>query len=131
MEILKNRVNKYIITYYAILLLIMAFRTSQSAPDAIARLGYIAAFYIPIILKYTSLYLPCLVTFMTICTYNYAFGYLPYEMSTYFLLSLISFVFVLGTERSRSISIHPLFFILAFYVCVINILDSGEPQDLF
>lgn len=129
MSVVRN--NKYIIIYYAILLLMLALRTSLSAPHALIRLGYLLAFYIPIVLKYTNLYLPCVITFVTVCTYNYAFGYLPYEMNVYFWISLISLLIVFGGNRSRCINITPLFLISAYYVCLLNLFDSGEPQDIF
>lgn len=129
MSVVRN--NNYIVIYYAILLLMLALRTSLSVPHPIIRLGYLAAFYIPLILKYTNLYLPCVITFVTVCTYNYAFGYLPYEMNVYFFITLISFVIVFAINKSRSIKISPVFLVLAYYVFFLNLFDSGEPQDIF
>lgn len=129
MRIVKN--NKYIIIYYAVLLLIMAIRTGVDAPNALLRLGYLVAFLFPLIIKYTNMYLPCIITFMTVCTYNYAFGYLPYELSIYFLISLVSLVFVIGRQSLPAIHLSPIFLFTLYYVAVVNILYSGEPQDIF
>ena len=131
MEIYRNRINKYIIIYYAILLLIMAIRTSMSAPNAIIRLVYLLAFFIPIVFKYTKLYLPCVVIFMTVCTYNFAFGYLPYDISAYFYITLVSWIITTATNTKKLANISTLFFVVLYYVGSINILYGGSLSHAF
>lgn len=131
MNVYINRINKYIIIYYAILLLIMVMRTSLSAPNLIIRLGYLLAFFIPIISKYTKLYLPCVITFMTVCTYNYAFGYLPYDIGAYFYISLVSWIIAIATNGHKTTYMSTLFFVVLFYVAVINIIYGGSLSHTF
>lgn len=131
MNVYINRINKYIIIYYAILLLIMVMRTSLSAPNLIIRLGYLLAFFIPIVSIYTKLYLPCVITFMTVCTYNYAFGYLPYDISAYFYITLISWIIVTATNPQKTTNISSLFFVVLFYVAFINIIYGGNLSHAF
>ena len=132
MDILRStKINKYIILYYAVLLLVMAFRTSLTPPSAIIRSVYLLAFFIPIITKYNQLYLPCVVTFMTICTYNYAFGYLPYATEVYFYISLATWVISAVITHQRLPRISILFFAILYYVGTINLIYSGDLSNAF
>lgn len=109
----------------------MAGRTSLSAPNSIIRFGYLLAFFIPIIFKYTQLYLPCLITFMTVCTYNYAFGYLPYNTSAYFYITLVSWIIATAVKTKNITNVSALFFAVLFYVGSINIIYSGNLSYAF
>lgn len=126
-----SKQNNYIIIYYAILLLIMAMRTSVLAPNPILRIVYLLALFVPLVIKFTYLYLPCIITFMTVCTYNFAFGYLPYETNIYFFLSILALILIIGLHSIKSIKLDPVILFTIFYVAIRNILDSGQLHDMF
>lgn len=122
--------NKYILFYYAILFILLSTRTNLSAPNALIRLTFLLAFFIPLFLKYTYLYLPCLVAFITVSTKHFAFGYMPYEMSTYAMISLVSFITVYGIRRNQAHNVNPVFLLLLLYVLLVNVAYSGSPQNI-
>lgn len=122
--------NKYIINYYAILLLLVAARTSEAEPNIFIRIAFLSAFFLPIVLKYRSLLPACLTCFMTVGTYGFAYNYFPYQMEIYpivcftgIILSGISIKF--GRSRNNVI----VFFALCF-VLLRDILDDGDIQPL-
>lgn len=78
--------NKIFI-YYLILLLIVLFRTSLAEPNAVIRYGFLIAFFAPLALNYKYLFPPCLIAFMTIGTYGYAYNFFPYDMSMYVVIA--------------------------------------------
>lgn len=128
MKLLKD--NTYILIYYAVLFVLVAARTSLSPPSALIRLVFLLSFFLPLFLKYSYLYLPCLVAFITVSTKHFAFGYMPYEMSTYTAISFFSFIVVYGLRRNQNLSINPIFIGVLLYLLFINIAYSGSPQNI-
>lgn len=111
----------------------MALRTNISAPSPVIRSIYLLAFFIPILTKYSSLYLPCLLTFVTISTNNYGYGLLPYSNEFYTfvtILCLIAYYLIYNLSKENLINISPLWYIIIIYILVINLFDSGNPQDI-
>mgnify|MGYP003302043612 CR=1 FL=1 len=105
-------------------------RTSKNPPSELVRLAYLLAFFLPLFLKYTYFYLPCLVSFVTVSTKHFAFGYMPYENSTYAIISLVSLVAVYGLSRNSRIIINPVFLLVILYVLLVDIAYSGPPQNI-
>lgn len=103
-------------------------RSSESAPNAVIRIGYLLAFFLPIITRYRQLYLPCLICFFTVGTYGFAYSYFPYMMWVYVLITLIALAFT--AENIIHIRCSPLVIFVILYICLINLLDSGKIQDI-
>lgn len=128
MERLRNK-SKYIYIYYLFLLMLLLLRTSDVAPNTIVRLLYLAAFFLPFFGKYKSLYLPCLITFMTVGTYGFAYSYFPYMMGIYMIISIIFLIF--SNNKIQDIRIPKIYVFIVVYIGLINIADSGKPQEIF
>lgn len=119
----------FIYIYYLVLLLILVLRTSDAAPNTIVRLCYLSAFFLPFLFKYKTLFLPCLICFMTIGTYGFSYSYFPYVMGIYMIISIIYLLFT--NQKLSDIKIPNLFLFIVVYVALINIVDSGKPQEIF
>lgn len=128
-----NTVRKYtfnwIYIYYFLLLLILVARTSEASPSSIVRLAYLTAFFVPIIFKYRNLYLPCLVCFMTIGTYGFAYSYFPYMMYLYAIISLVAVIF--ASNKVMQIPISKLYTFIILYVLIVDLVTSGKPSNIF
>lgn len=122
--------KKYILLYFSILLLIVALRTSLDAPSVIFRSLFLLAFFIPIFTKYQYLYLPCLITFISISLNHFAFGYFPYDMASYAIISIIGLLAYLGFHPHNTIKINVTYFFCLLYVIIINTISSGSPEDI-
>lgn len=114
--------NRGILIYYFLLLLIVVFRTSETEPNAVIRYGFLTAFFAPIVLKYTDLFPACLITFMTIGTYGFAYSFFPYNAGIYVILSLLGLIFL----NRRSFGVSVIFFVGLVYIVVINLFNSDE-----
>lgn len=110
--------------------MIVAFRTSTVAPSAISRLFFLSALFVPLFAKYNNLYLPCLVVFSTVTINSFAFGYLPYDMKSYAMISLLELLIFIGLHRRISITFNYFCFFALLYVFIINIVTSASPQDI-
>ena len=119
----------FIYIYYALLLLVVTFRTSEDAPNVVIRFGYLIVFFLPLIYKYQSLFSGCLLCFFTVGTYGFAYNFFPYEMSVYLLITIIA---VFLSKSFRTIVPKSLFLYvqLTLLVVVVNIIDSGSPQNI-
>jgi len=71
---------KFIYMYYIVLMIVTVVRTTETEPNAIIRIGYLLAFFMPIVLKYSELFSVCLVSFMTVGTYSFAYSFFPYQL---------------------------------------------------
>ena len=118
---------KNLLIYLGILFSIMVFRSSSIAPSLIYRLLYCLALFLPLIIKGRKIYLPCLITFLTINLHSFAYGFLPYDVVVYALLSL----FTILLYRPKHLNFR-LGYILSF-LCVFftNVIYSGDPQNIF
>lgn len=122
--------NKHIIIYYAILLLLVAVRTSEAAPNILIRIAFLTAFFLPIVLKYHSLLPACLTCFMTVGTYGFAYNYFPYQMEIYPIICFTGIVLSgIPIKFGRSWNNVIVFWALSF-VLLRDILDDGSPQPL-
>lgn len=122
--------NKHIIIYYAILLLLVAVRTSEAAPNILIRIAFLTAFFLPIVLKYHSLLPACLTCFMTVGTYGFAYNYFPYQMGVYTIICFIGIILSgisIKLHRSRN---NVIVFLALGFVLLRDILDDGSPQPL-
>lgn len=125
---MKNTINpfksialsKAIILYYSILLAIVVFRTSEDAPNIVVRLGFLVAFFIPFISKWQILFPACLISFMTVGTYGFAYNFFPYEMYLYVVISVIGIIFSGKRCYYKSSWILLLFLLISVCVNVIN-----------
>ena len=124
----KGANNKFILFYYGILLLVLAFRTSESMPNIMVRLIYLVLFFAPIITKYKYLFLPTLICFFTVGTYGFAYSYFPYMMWVYCIISLLAFI--ISTNDISYIKVSPLVIFIILYVSCVNLVSSGNIQDL-
>lgn len=121
--------HSYIYIYYFVLLVILLLRTSTASPSIILRVAYLVSFLTPLLFSKKQYYPPILLCFMTIGTYGFAFNYLPYEMSIYFLLTLIFLVIRKNEFKISQVSL--MFVISLLFVSFRNILDSYSPQNIF
>ena len=129
---MKTRLLKsfnWIYIYYFFLLLILVSRTSDLAPNSFVRLAYLTAFFVPILLKYRNLYLPCLICFMTIGTYGFAYSYFPYMMYLYAIISLIGLIFT--SKSALKVTISKMYTFLILYVLIVDLVTSGHPSNIF
>ena len=111
--------------------MIVALRTSITAPSLIYRLLFIIAIFLPLFFKGNKIWLPCVITFVTVSINSFAFGYLPYEVSVYAVLSFIALVILKYITPKTIIQIKPLYFALILYVFLVNFINSGNPQNIF
>lgn len=114
--------NKWILLYYFILLCIVVFRTSATEPSVVVRYGFLTAFFAPLVLKYRYLFPVCLITFMTIGTYGFAYNFFPYNMGMYVIIALIGLLFVL---KSIHFSVSAIFIACLIYTSIINLINSS------
>ena len=121
--------SKYIYIYYLFLLMLLLLRTSDVVPNTIIRLLYLSVFFLPFLGRYRTLYLPCLVTFMTVGTYGFAYSYFPYMMGIYMIFSIIYLFF--SNSKILDVKIPKIFVFTVIYIGLINIIDSGKPQEIF
>lgn len=128
MQIVKK--NTWIFIYYAVLLIIMAVRTSVSSPPLILRLAYLFSFLLPLVIKYAYLYLPSVVAFSTININSFAFGFLPYDMQSYAWISILVLIATFGRTSRFNVKINPWFLLIILYVIIINVLFSGNLQNI-
>ena len=122
--------KRLVFLYFIVLFLAVTLRTSVAAPNVLVRLVFLCAFFIPFLTKYRNLYLPCLIAFTTVSINSFAFGYFPYDMFSYAAISIFILVFVTLSRQNSFIRITPLFFILLFYISIIDIVSSGSPQNI-
>lgn len=125
---MKNN-NRYLYIYYFILLLILLLRDSVDAPSVILRVAYLIAFLFPLIFAHKEIFPAILTCFMVVGTYGYAFNYMPYEMYTYFVMSLLCMTFTRRQYKYKQISIV---FILALVLILLrNFFDSYQFHNIF
>ena len=107
----------------------MLMRTSTEIPNFIMRLGFLSAFFVPLLFIDKIYYPSILVCFMTVGTYGFAYSYLPYEMPVYFAMTVI---FVIVQKCKCKVSqISPMFLITLMFLLFRNIIDSFDPQNIF
>ena len=121
---------KFVYVYYAILLALVLFNNSEAIPNAIIRLSFLVVFFLPLMTKYKDLYPACLTCFMIVSTYGFAYGFFPYEMKLY---SLLSFLVVLFSGKLKSIvkgRNYLLMFYILFHLLIVDLVNSGEIQNI-
>lgn len=118
--------NKLLI-YFGTLLTIMVFRSSTVPPSLVWRILFILALFIPLIIKGKKIYLPCLITFLTINFHSFAYGFLPYDVAAYAFICLSSVLLYKNKHCGLNIG-----YVIAFlYVFFVNVIYSGDPQNIF
>ena len=119
----------YIYLYYLVLLAFIVVRDSESAPNIIIRFTYLMAFFIPLVVKYNSFLPACLTCFMTVGIYGYSYNLFPYQMALYPIICILGLLF---SQTKTQIGTKDFCFAaLLLYILIINLFDSGEPQNLF
>lgn len=109
------------------LFIILAFRTSIDSPNPIFRLVYIIAFFVPIVFKYKTLFLPALLLFMTVGIYGFAYNFFPYNMEYYMMIAFLC----LGlSNKGIDVKISSFWLLTFLYVLFIDVLRSGEICDI-
>lgn len=116
------------IFYYLLLLCISVFWSSETEPPTIVRYGYLAAFFIPLMVRYQQYFPACLICFMAISTNGYAFGFFPYAGYMYFIITLFG-VFFIQHNKKPNIPSCAIFFLI--YTFIVNITTSDNPQNIF
>ena len=111
-------------------MLVITLRTGIAAPNILVRLVYLGAFFIPLLTKYRNLYLPCLVAFTAVSINHFAYGYLPYDMFSYAMISIVVLAATVLIHRNSVIKVNPFFLMLFLYVIIINVVFSGNPQEI-
>lgn len=113
--------------YYLVLLLFVVLRTSEQEPNILVRIAFLTAFFVPLIAtKYWYLFPACLICFMTIGTYGYAYNFFPYAQSLYIAFPLAAIL--LGNfNRNKRFPLSVA--ILIFFTCIINIVYSWNLPD--
>lgn len=120
--------GNYILLYYLILLLVIAFWSSESEPPSAIRYGYLLAFFLPLLTKYLHYYPACLICFMAISTNGYAFGFFPYAGYLYLVITLIGLYFAPKLSKP---DIPVCVKIIVGYLFLVNTATSGNPQNIF
>ena len=92
---------KFIYMYYIVLMIVTVVRTTETEPNAIIRIGYLLAFFMPIVLKYSELFSVCLVSFMTVGTYSFAYSFFPYQLVIYPIICLFTYIICKGDSPNR------------------------------
>lgn len=117
--------------YYAIMLIFITLRTSESEPSFTIRYGYLFAFFLPLILKFSDLLPACLTCFMTVGLYGFAYNFFPYQMLIYPIICLMAVLFSGNKLRYNTSTFTYLIIYVLFHLLLVNLLDSGSPQDVF
>ena len=118
--------NKLLI-YLGALLMIVVFRNSTTPPNLIWRILFFLALFLPVIINGRKMYLPCLITFLTINLHSFAYGYLPYDVAIYAILSLITVLLYRPTHIGLKFG-YILSLLCVFFT---NVIYSGDPQNIF
>lgn len=117
-----------IYVFYSFLMIFTVIRTSESAPNPIIRFGYLLLFFLPLIFRYEILFPACLISFMTVGIYGFAYNFFPYQMVIYPLICLFVIFF---NKNKISITYRGIAYVLcSMYILLVNLLDSGIPQDI-
>ena len=111
--------------------MVVSLRTSIVSPSLVYRLLFILALFLPLLFKGYRIFLPCVITFVTVSINSFAFGYLPYEVSVYGILSFIAVLIYKYINPKFVLKINPLYFCLILYVFCVNYFNSGKPQNIF
>ena len=106
--------------------MIVAFRTSIVPPNLISRILFIIALFLPLSIYGKKIYLPCLITFVTVSLNSFAFGYLPYEIATYSIVCCGSLLLL-----KSELKIQPFYLFSLLYISCVNVITSGSPQNIF
>lgn len=130
------RSNRFLIIYYALLLLVFASRQGTVAHPLILRVAFMVAVFLPCIIS-RNVSFPAIVTlFTTLTSYGFAYSYMPYMLYIYAGLTLLFSFYYLS--NAKGIHNLPGFLTLfAFYLLIIDSItgayNSGAhfPEDSF
>ena len=122
---------KFIYMYYIVLMIVTVVRTTETEPNAIIRIGYLLAFFMPIVLKYSELFSVCLVSFMTVGTYSFAYSFFPYQLVIYPIICLFTYIICKGGYGLSLTKNGALLFFSSIYVLLVDVLNGGSPQNIF
>ena len=117
--------------YYIVLMIVTVVRTTETEPNAIIRIGYLLAFFMPIVLKYSELFSVCLVSFMTVGTYSFAYSFFPYQLVIYPIICLFTYIICKGGYGLSLTKNGALLFFSSIYVLLVDVLNGGSPQNIF
>ena len=125
-----ERINPVYI-YYAIMLGFMVLSTSESEPGFSIRYGFLFAFFTPLVFKHLELLPACLICFMTVGLYGFTYSFFPYQMALYPIICLIAALFGKHIFNHTYSVFDFIIIYLLLHLFLINVLDSGKPQDVF
>lgn len=111
----------WIYAYYLLLLIIVACRTSEDAPNIVIRIGFLIAFFVPIVFKFRNLFPACLISFMTVGTYGFAYNFFPYDMVMYVIIAALGLMFTVGVKPFIP---GKIFIFILIYVLVVDLANS-------
>lgn len=121
--------NKLLI-YYSVLFVMLVFTwANRTFLPVVIRLAYLVFLFAPC-LKYTSLFAPCLILFLTTSLLSFGYTFMPTEVGYYVLIAA---VIALVTYSSYRKSIHiPLGAFVAFlvFVTLVNVIHSGTIERI-
>lgn len=106
----------------------MLFRTSTAAPNLIFRACFMFAFVLPLLFAKKNMFPAVMICFMIVGTYGFAFNYMPYQMSIYFIMSLIILLF--NQNKSNITYISLIYIATIILVFARNIFDTIIPHNV-
>ncbi len=120
-------------SYYLLLYLALVLTWArQSFIPMPLRVAYMAALFVPIIGYKISLYIPCLVLFLTTSLLSLGgYTFLPTEISFYIIISL-AFVAVSFLRNGARLQKYPyvFFILLSFFPLIVNLVYSGSVEKI-
>lgn len=120
-----NMKNKFIYRYYFVLLLVLALSNRMSvSSNAIFRIGYLAALFLPL-LKNIELFPAILLGSLCMVKNTFAPIFVPTELYYYTLLAL-AFLVLYMAGGYKAVKIKPLFLVILLYMAVSDLLFQGH-----
>lgn len=127
---MKSKVSLYLYLYYLVLLVVFVSRKDATTePSLLLRLPFLLAVVAPCIFNKSISYPAIITLFYTLTVYGFAYSYMPYTLSIYFVLTLA--IFFLFGNGSRHPEIIPKFLVFfAIYIFIIDLITGFNFSDV-
>ena len=121
--------NKYLILYYAVLLLLFAsWTSSESVPSLMLRFVYLGAVVIPLFFIERRITPFVLLTFITIASYGYTSSFMPIMPWSHLGIFLIAVFFF--RDANHSLLLPKILLVLLLYTTSIDCLLGGTYTNI-
>lgn len=126
---MKDSIKKIRPYFYYILLVIVFFLwTSESQPNMLLRIAYLAAYFFPAIFNRDwNEFTPAIFFVgLSLAFYNYNPAYFPTDLGVYLLFAILVSII----SRKKVLKERLPLFVFFLYTIIVNLLTDGEIQDI-